>query len=109
MIKGQDEATVLKQCLEYLQIKGIYAWRNNTGATKAGNRMIRFGKTGSSDILGITKDGRFLAVECKRQYGGIVSEAQERFLFNITQNGGVAIVVNSLESLIEKLKENKVI
>lgn len=109
MIKGQDEATVLKECLQYLQSMGLYVWRNNTGACKSGRRFVRFGYKGSSDILGITKDGRFLAVECKREKGGILSDDQKTFLFNITKNGGVAIVVNSLDCLIEKLKENKVI
>lgn len=109
MNKGKDEATVLQECLSYLKAMNIYAWRQNTGCAKVGKRFIRFSQKGVSDILGITKDGRFLAVECKREKGGILSDDQKTFLFNITKNGGVAIVVNSLESLIEKLKENKVI
>lgn len=104
-----NESDVQKQCLEYLQAKGIYCWRNNTGVLRSGGRFVRFGMVGSADILGITKDGRFLAVECKREKGGVLSDEQKTFLFNISHNRGVAIVVNSLESMITQLQENKVI
>lgn len=98
------EDEVLRQCLTYLEMKGIYCWRNNTGATKIGNRFIRYGYKGSSDILGILPNGRFLAVECKREKGGILSPAQKIFLENINKNGGLGIVVNSVEKLKENLK-----
>lgn len=99
-----SESVVLKQCLDYLKLKGIYCWRNNTGACKSGNRYIRYGFIGSSDILGILPDGRFLAVECKRTKGGRVSEAQHEFLSKIASNGGVAIVAKSVDDLITALK-----
>lgn len=102
------EAEVQKQCLEYLKSIGIYCFRNNTGAYSRNGRLIHYGLKGSADILGITKDGRFLAVEVKREKGGVLSDEQKEFLFNITRNGGVAITVNSLESLVEQLKENRV-
>ena len=104
MDRGQPENEVLKQCLEYLQIKGIFAFRNNTGAVKIGKRFIRFGYAGSSDILGILPDGRFLAVECKREKGGVVSPVQKMFLKEIQDNNGVACVVHSAKELAEILK-----
>lgn len=103
MNTGAEESAVLKGCLEYLRLRGIYCWRNNTGAVKNGNRFIRFGFPGSSDILGILPDGRFLAVECKRGKGGVVSELQKEFLHNIEENGGVAVVATSVEILAEKI------
>lgn len=99
-----SEADVLKQCLDYLKIKGIYAWRNNTGAYKKGGFYIRYGKVGSSDILGIMNDGRFLAVECKREKGGKLSEEQIDFLNAIKSRGGVAVCVRSVEELKEALE-----
>lgn len=102
------EAEVLKACLEYLQLNGFYCWRNNTGAVKVGARFIRYGFVGSSDILGICPDGRFLAVECKREKGGVLSEAQKTFLSEIEKRGGVALVCNGLKSLQEGLKNNSV-
>lgn len=99
MNKGQSESVVLKQCLEFLQLRGIFAFRNNTGALKEGRRFIRFGYPGSSDILGILPNGQFLAVECKREKGGILSDKQVEFLNRIKENGGVAVVVHSVQDL----------
>lgn len=99
MIKGQKENIVLQQCLIYLNCRGIFAFRNNTGALKIGKRFVRFGYPGSSDIIGILPDGRFLAVECKRENGGILSGKQVEFLSRIKENGGVALVVHSLNDL----------
>ena len=98
-MKGQPESEVLKQCLEYLQLHGIFAFRNNTGALKSGRRFIHFGYPGSSDILGILPGGKFLAVECKREKGGKLSDLQIDFLNRIKENGGVAVCVHSVEDL----------
>ena len=103
-MSGVAEDAVLKSCLEYLDIRGIYHWRQNTGALKVGNRFVRFGIPGVSDILGILPDGRFLAVECKRPKGGVLSPCQKDFLGNIQRNGGVAIVAHSASELHEELE-----
>lgn len=103
------ENKVLSDCMELLSALGIYHWRNNTGAYKKDGYYIRYGKVGSSDILGICPDGRFLAVECKRTQGGILSDEQKNFLVSIVKNNGVAIIANSAESLMEELKKNRVI
>lgn len=102
------EHEIQSQCLEYLQANKIYCWRNNTGCAKIKGSFVRYGFVGSSDILGICPDGRFLAVECKRTNGGVLSKEQVKFLEKIKLSGGVAIVANSLTSLINQLNENKV-
>lgn len=91
---GKPESEVLKECLEYLHLRGYFVWRNNSGTAK--NGRLRFGLPGSSDILGILPNGQFLAVECKRENGGILSDRQVEFLNRIKENGGVAICVNSV-------------
>lgn len=95
----------MNQCLRFLQLHNIFCWRNNTGATKIGSRFIRFGYAGSSDILGILPNGKFLAVECKREKGGRLSEKQKIFLDTINKNGGFAICVNSLLELEKRFSE----
>lgn len=97
MRKGQAESEVLKQCLEYLKLRGFYVWRNNSGAVK--NGKLRFGLPGSSDILGILPNGQFLAVECKKENGGKLSDKQVEFLSRIKENGGVAVCVHSVNEL----------
>ena len=104
-MEGQKENIVLSQCLKYLEVLQIYHWRNNTGALKIGRRFIRFGFPGSSDILGILPDGRFLAIECKREKGGRLSEAQKDFISRIKSNGGVAMCVHSLDELQENMRK----
>jgi len=111
-IEGK-EADVIKAVASILDLSGIYFWRNSVGAVSfkasTGKRFVRFGFPGSADFLGITNDGRFLAVECKRPKGGVVSEKQKKFLANISARGGVALVVRSGEELIEKLKAEELI
>lgn len=75
------------------------------GGGQGRNRFVRFGRVGSSDILGITRDGRFLAVECKREKGGRLSDAQKDFLGRIRADGGIALCVSSPEELKKKLEE----
>lgn len=99
------ETMVVGSCLSLLAIMGIYAWRNNTGAlmNKSG-RLVRYGLKGSSDILGILPDGRFLAVECKTSTGRIRPE-QKTFLEAITNNRGVALLVRNTDELLDGLKK----
>ena len=101
------ESCVVRACLDYLKIRGILAWRNNTGAVmEKGNgkqRFIRYGFPGSSDIIGIYR-GRFLAVECKSDTGR-VSALQHDFLNRISDAGGIAIVARSIADLEAGLRE----
>ena len=106
---GVKENVVLQDCLNYLEFCGIFAFRNNTGAVKIGKRFIRVGFAGSSDILGILPDGRFLAVECKREKGGVISDLQKQFLKQIQDNHGVACVVHSAKELQDVIsRETKI-
>jgi hypothetical protein len=87
------EGTVVAAALRYLQFRGVFAWRNNTGAYKPSDsdRYIKYGYRGSADILGITSDGRLLACECKAGKGKL-SAYQAAFLAEVERRGGVAIV-----------------
>jgi len=52
-----------------------------------------------ADIYAIGPDGISVWIECKRPKGGVVSEAQREFLDCVNRNGGVGIVVSTIESL----------
>jgi hypothetical protein len=86
---------------------GARVWRNNTGVLlDANKRPVRFGLCrGSSDLIGITRAGRFLAVECKRGRGGVVTPEQTQFLDTIRAMGGVAILARSGEDVTKALTE----
>jgi hypothetical protein len=100
------EKHIQRQILEYLDLKGIFAWRNNSGAVfseyKGRKRMIRYGLKGSSDILGILNDGRFLAIEVKKPDGKPTTEQLE-FIDRINKNGGLAFIARSITEVIKNI------
>jgi hypothetical protein len=109
-LRGVRENQVLNAVDEYLALKRIPHYRINSGALKTPRgQLIRFGSKGMSDFYAIGPDGISVWIECKRPKGGRLSEAQKEFLDCINRNGGVGIVVNSVESLELQLKEAGVI
>ena len=103
-MKSGNETAIVKACLQLLHVRGVAAWRNNSGALPVGKRFVRFGTPGSSDILGLlAPSGRLLAVECKTATGRL-SEAQRTFLGIVTAAGGLALVVRDVAQLDEALR-----
>jgi hypothetical protein len=108
--RGARENSVLNAVMEYLSLKRIPHWRINSGATKTERGgFVRFGSKGMSDIYAIGPAGISVWIECKRPKGGRLSEAQKEFLDCINRNDGVGIVVNSVDSLENQLKEAQII
>jgi hypothetical protein len=70
---------------------------------------VRFGAPGMSDFYAVGSEGISIWIECKRPSGGVLSAAQKEFLDCINRNGGIGIVVDSIESLAIQLKEAEVI
>lgn len=93
---GTVENDLTNAAMQYLTMRGVYCWRNNSGAHKSddGKRYIRYGYPGSSDILGITLDGRMVACEVKSQFGTLSSH-QKAFLEEVTSRGGVGVVIKA--------------
>lgn len=108
-IDAIPESVVVGSCLSLLSILGIFAWRNNTGALKdTRGRLVRYGLSGSADIIGICPDGRFLSIECKRE-GGRVRAKQTEFMQRIKENKGVAGIVHNTDELMDLLKKEGVV
>ena len=99
-----SESAILAAVLIRLQYDRRVAWveRMNTGAVAVGEgksrRFVRFGFPGCSDIIGMMKDGRFLAIEVKSRIGR-ATEAQAAFLERVRANGGVSGIVRSVDDL----------
>jgi len=105
MKTSTPESLVLDDCLQYLEIRKIYHWRNNTGAVQVRpGQFMRFGKIGSSDILGILPGGRMLCVECKAKSGKLSPE-QKQFLDDARELGALALVVRDWQELDESLRK----
>ena len=96
------EKDIQRAILEYLQIKGYFCFRNNTGAFRATyggkERFHRYGFTGSGDILGLTKEGKFFSIEVKAK-GNKPTPAQVEFIQNVTKNKGIAFVAYSVDDV----------
>ncbi len=97
----ESEHSIQISIQNYLTLRGIYCWRNNSGALRDSRGIpVRFGNVGSADILGINKDGRFLAIEVKRpslKYKP--TPAQLEFLEQIHHYGGLAGIATSTEDV----------
>lgn len=94
----QTEKDIQNSIMRLLKKHGIYHWRNNTGCMKVGNRIIRYGKVGSSDIFCFF-EGRFIAIEVKSAIGKL-TEHQEEFLDKVNyQNYCFAFVARSKEDV----------
>lgn len=104
-----SEAEILKAIMQLLHKhpKVAKVWRQNSGTfvKQYGDRThyIRANTAkGMSDIMGILKDGRTLAIEVKSRTG-IVAAHQHEFLNSISAAGGVAFVARSVDDVLERL------
>jgi hypothetical protein len=100
------ESAVVRACLDYLQIIGVVAWRNNTTGIYDLERQTyrkNAGRNGIADIVGCLPGGRFLAVECKAGRGKL-SPHQIEFQKDIIKAGGLHVVAYRLEDLIEAIQ-----
>lgn len=109
--KEIKEAQVLKDVESWLSLHHFWFMRCNNSAGKAQSGMFMRSFTcnghpvkGVSDIYAI-KDGVTFWIECKRPVGGVLSVDQRNFLDAMNRHGAVGIVVNSIESLENQLKE----
>lgn len=98
-----NETALVKACLALLRLRGILAWRCNTGCARytdatGGKRLVRFGVPGMSDILCVLPGGRFLAVECKVGRNQLTSD-QAVFLARVNAAGGLGVCVRSVDEL----------
>ncbi len=72
----RDEKSIQDSIIRLLKKHNIYHWRNNNGVMVIQNRIIRFGKVGSSDILGFYQ-GKFFACEVKTEEGKLTKHQKE--------------------------------
>ena len=100
--KGMKEANVQALIMMALSDAGCLVWRQNTGVLPDRNgRLLRFGVcVGSSDIVGICEDGKFLAIEVKTALGQ-PTDAQLNFIRAVQRQGGRAGIARSAAEAVE--------
>lgn len=85
--------------LDFLLYKGIFHWRNNTGAFKPEHGgFIRYGTPGSPDIFAL-KDGKLFGIEVK-DVKGKLNDNQFVFRTRFEQAGGKYVVARSLDDVM---------
>jgi hypothetical protein len=99
------EAQVQDAILRYLAVERRVLWaaRMNSGKGKllrpdGTQTWISFGFTGCPDIMGMLRDGRYLAIECKRS-GGRVRPEQRQHITQAADHGAVAVIARSVEDV----------
>ena len=100
------ESEIQKAILDYLRLRGIFCWKtNNVGIFKQSTgRYIKVGVGGISDIIGITPQGRLIAVEVKRK-GKSPTPEQKLFLEQIIAKKGIGFVAYGIEDCEKELKQ----
>lgn len=97
---ASEENPVVKAAIELLTLYGVEAWRTQSTPVK-GRRYN--GRKGVADVLGISKNGKMVAIECKAPKG-IVSPAQREFLDMVKARGGIAFAARSAEWIEDTLR-----
>ena len=115
----KKETDIERRIMIALSQAGCVVFKNEVGAGYVGRVTYRDGQTvtigaatymkfglhkGSSDIIGWTGDGRFLAVEVKTAQGRATKE-QVNFIDAVLSKGGVGFFARSPEEAVSKLLE----
>lgn len=98
-----------RQILDYLNMSGFYAWRQNNAAVydeKKGVHRAGHTENGVADIIGIHKaTGKMIAIEVKVGKDKL-SPDQIRFLDQIRSAGGLACAASCAGDVVEYLENN---
>lgn len=96
------ESALLRQVLQWLNLKGIFAWRANSGGGLRGGRPVRGNPAGTPDVLCVLPPaGRLVGLELKSASGRL-RPAQEAWRGAAERAGALHLVVRSLGQLVEE-------
>lgn len=117
---GTPEGALVGAVLTYLRLRGVFAWRNNTGGAmlpgRGGQlRPVKFGLTGLPDVLGVRKVtplcprcgaptqsiGQLIGVECKRATR--VSREQRATLAALEEQRALVVVARAITDVEKAL------
>ncbi|HEY2471042.1 MAG TPA: VRR-NUC domain-containing protein [Terracidiphilus sp.] len=104
----EKESEVQRAILDYLELKGIFHYRNNSGAFKREDgHLYRFGALGSPDIVCVIK-GQYVGIEVKGT-DGKQSDHQKKFQRQLEAMGGKYILAYSINAVIDALALSHVV
>ena len=83
-----------------------YTYKRGERKGQTRTRMIKIGKKGTSDIIGVSRNGKFIAIEVKKPTTAEnASDAQKEFIADIKFHhgiGGVAVTPEEALEIVEK-------
>jgi len=101
-MKTRKEADIKRAITQYLRARGclVIPYRNVGIFKRVTGQYISSPHLGISDLLGLTREGRFFAIEVKRP-GNRPTLFQEQFLETVRSFNCIAIVAYSIDDCIE--------
>ena len=112
------ETKVQRLIMLALSEAGCIVWRNETAGAWVGKKLHHAGQqvtlgdarfmpfglcVGSSDLISITAEGKFMAIEVKTATGR-ASKEQLNFISQVKANGGLAGIARSAEDALKILR-----
>jgi hypothetical protein len=99
------EGQIKLSICQYLAARGVFFWVQQAGKIPGRINRSKYLRNGISDILGVLRGGRALAIEVKAPKG-VVSPEQEEFLALVNRSGGLGFVARSVEDVQKHLGGN---
>lgn len=97
-----SESAIQRAILETLTALGCTVWRNQAGKVRVRGGYMALSPEGTPDIVGYTRDGRFLAIEVKAPKGR-EREAQLLWRERAQKAGCIVGVARSVQDAIALL------
>ncbi len=99
---GKAESEIQKSILEWLKVKGYFAWRNYLGGVTRQGFKTKNPASGMPDIMGLLKDGsgRMFAIEVKTSKGAVADHQAEK-ISQLIANGAIAFIARDLKTVEE--------
>lgn len=100
----------------YLNARGGYAWKNQTGVLPVGGRYVHAGRRGLPDVIGVWPEdwdwgpephvgriGRLIAVECKTGRGRLTAD-QRCVHAELEKRGALVLTIRNISDLEAALR-----
>ena len=95
------EIELQREIMGFLHLAGVTAWRTNSGYVK---KNVKLAPSGTPDIIGYTRDGRFLGIEVKLP-GKPLRRSQIEWHEKALKAGCKVFVAYSIEDVERELEE----
>lgn len=99
-VMKRSEADIKRAIVQYLRARGclVIPYRS-VGIMKKNGKYIPMHGVGVSDLLGLTKEGKFFAVEVKTDIGR-PTDNQVQFLETVRTFGCIGIIARTIDDCI---------